>query len=50
MHSYSGVAIEVVTGNLTGKSDSFVLVHNGTMTKSSQQLTINIAPGLATGD
>ena len=44
------VAIEVVTGTLQGKTGSFVLMHNGTMTKTSQQLTITIAPELATGE
>ena|ERR1700759_547606 len=42
------VALEVVKGTLKGKPGSFVLMHNGTMTKTSQQLTITIAPGLAT--
>lgn len=44
------VAIEVVTGTLHGRSGSFVLMHRGTMTKTSQQLSIIIAPELATGE
>ena len=44
------VAIEVVTGTLHGKSGSFVLMHSGTMTKTAQQLTITVAPELATGE
>jgi hypothetical protein len=44
------VAIEVITGTLHGKSGSFVLMHKGTMTKESQELTITIAPALATGE
>lgn len=44
------VAIEVVTGTLNGKTGSFALMHSGTMTKTSQQLIITIAPELATGE
>jgi hypothetical protein len=44
------VAIEIVTGTLNGKTGSFALMHNGTMTKTSQQLTITIVPECATGE
>jgi hypothetical protein len=44
------VAIEIVTGTLQDKSGSFVLIHQGTRTKTSQSLTITVAPGLATGE
>ncbi|MEJ0031629.1 MAG: DUF3224 domain-containing protein [Bacteroidota bacterium] len=44
------IAMEVVTGTLQGKAESFVLMHTGTMSKTSSELTITIAPELATGD
>jgi len=43
------VAIESVTGTLQGKSGTFLLMHSGTMTPTSQQLTIIVAPGCSTG-
>ncbi|HEY0607632.1 MAG TPA: DUF3224 domain-containing protein [Herpetosiphonaceae bacterium] len=44
------VAIERVTGTLHGRSGSFVLVHKGTMTSASQELTISVAPDSGTGE
>lgn len=43
------VAIERVTGTLNGRSGSFVLVHHGTMTPATQQLTITVVPDSGTG-
>ena len=39
------VAIETVTGNLQGKTGSFILAHRGTMTASEQDLSVIIVPG-----
>jgi hypothetical protein len=44
------VALERVTGTLEGRRGSFVLAHQGTMTKDGQQLTVTVAPGSGTGD
>jgi hypothetical protein len=44
------VAIEQVTGTLHGRSGSFVLYHNGTMSPQSQQLNVTVAPESGTGD
>jgi Protein of unknown function (DUF3224) len=44
------VAIESVSGTLNGKTGIFLLIHNGTMTKTSQQLTVTVVPGCSTGD
>jgi hypothetical protein len=44
------VAIELVTGTLHGKSGTFLLMHTGTMTPTSQQLNITVIPGCSTGD
>jgi hypothetical protein len=43
------VAIERVTGTLDGRSGSFVLMHNGTMTREAQRLTVTVAPDSGTG-
>jgi hypothetical protein len=43
------VAIERVTGTLHGRAGTFVLLHNGTMTRDSQQLTITVVPDSGTG-
>ena len=40
-------AIERVTGKLNGRSGSFVLLHNGTMTTDGQQLSVTVVPGSA---
>jgi len=44
------VAIERVTGNLAGRSGSFLLQHSGTMTPESQELTITVVPASGTGE
>jgi hypothetical protein len=38
------VAIEQVDGTLDGKRGTFVLMHNGTRTKTSQQLIVSVFP------
>ena len=42
-------AIERVTGTLSGRGGSFVLLHNGTMTSEGQQLSVTVVPGSAKG-
>lgn len=43
------VAIERVTGTLRGRSGSFVLQHNATMTRGTPQLNIIVVPDSGTG-
>ncbi len=43
------VALERVTGTVSGRSGSFVLMHNGTMTRDVQELSVSVVPGSATG-
>lgn len=43
------VAIERVTGSLSGRSGSFALQHNGTMDRGAPQLTIHVVPDSGTG-
>ena len=43
------VAIERVSGALHGRGGSFVLQHNGTMTRGAGQLTIVVVPDSGTG-
>jgi Protein of unknown function (DUF3224) len=43
------VAIEQVTGTLNGRSGSFILQHNGTMTRGTPQLTVSVVPDSGTG-
>lgn len=43
------VAIERVTGILRGRSGSFVLQHNATMTRGTPQLNIIVVPDSGTG-
>jgi hypothetical protein len=43
------VAIERVTGTLHGRAGAFVLLHNGAMTRDSQQLTITVVPDSGAG-
>jgi hypothetical protein len=38
------VAIEKVSGTLNGRKGSFVLQHNGTMTRGEGKLTISVVP------
>lgn len=42
------VALERVNGTLHGRSGSFVLQHNGTMTRGTPQLTITVVPDSGT--
>lgn len=42
------VAIEKVNGTLRGRSGSFYLQHNGTMTRGDGQLTIGVIPDSGT--
>lgn len=44
------VAMERVTATLDGKQGSFILMHNGTMTPTSMELKIQVAPGSGTGE
>jgi hypothetical protein len=44
------VALERVTGKLHGRSGSFVLLHSAMMTAASQQLSVTVVPGSATGE
>jgi hypothetical protein len=43
------VAIERVTGTLHGRSGSFVLQHNGTLTKGAAQQSITVVPDSGAG-
>src|SRR5262245_12667616 len=43
------VAIERVSGTLKGRSGTFVLQHNGIMTRGEGQLTITVVPDSGTG-
>lgn len=44
------VAIERVTGKLHGREGTFVLQHNGLMTRGAQQLTILVVPDSGTAE
>jgi hypothetical protein len=44
------VAIEVVTGTLSGKKGSFALQHSATMDQSGNKLSVIIVPGSGTGE
>ncbi|HEV3285155.1 MAG TPA: DUF3224 domain-containing protein, partial [Steroidobacteraceae bacterium] len=44
------VALERVTGKLTGRSGSFVLQHSGTMHRGDPDTTIVVVPDSATGE
>jgi hypothetical protein len=44
------VAIERVTGALRGRSGTFALQHNGTMTRGTPQLVITVVPDSGTAD
>ena len=44
------VAIEKVTGQLEGRSGSFVLQHSATMTKGKPDLIISVVPDSGTGE
>ena len=43
------VAIERISGNLHGRSGTFVLQHNGIMTRGAPYLTIVVVPDSGTG-
>ena len=43
------VAIERVSGTLTGRRGTFILQHNGTMARGAPQLTITVVPDSGTG-
>lgn len=44
------VAIERVIGSLNGRKGSFALMHQGTMNKVSQKLTVTVVPDSGTGE
>lgn len=44
------VAIEQVSGSLSGKQGSFVLQHFGTMDRGSNRLVLEVVPDSGTGD
>lgn len=44
------VAIEQVTGTLSGKKGSFVLQHYGTMKQGSNRLVLEVVPGSGSGE
>lgn len=44
------VALERVTGTVGGRSGTFVLMHEGTMTRDGARLSVTIAPASGTGE
>lgn len=44
------VALEKVTGTLNGKTGTFVLMHNGTMTPQAMEMRISVVPNSGTGE
>jgi hypothetical protein len=44
------VAMERVTGTLGGRTGTFVLQHNGTMTRGEPQLGVTVVPDSGTGE
>lgn len=44
------VAIERVTGTLHGRSGSFILQHNATMTRGAPQLSVTVVPDSGDGE
>jgi hypothetical protein len=44
------VAMERVTGNLGGRTGTFVLQHTGTMNRGDAQLSVTVVPDSGTGD
>lgn len=44
------VAIERVDATLAGRRGTFVLQHNGTMTRGAPQLEVNVVPDSGTGE
>jgi hypothetical protein len=43
------VALEIVSGSLLGRAGTFVLQHNGLMTRGEAELTIVVVPDSGTG-
>ena len=43
------VAIERVSGTLSGRSGTFILQHSGTMTRGAPQLSITVVPDSGIG-
>jgi len=43
------VAIELVTGTLSGLTGTFVLQHSGTMTRGTPKLSVTVVPDSGTG-
>ncbi len=48
--SAGSVGIERVTGSLHGRNGTFVLQHNGTMTRGVPRLSITVVPDSGTGE
>ena len=44
------VAIEQVTGTLQGRSGTFILQHNGLMTRGAGELSVVVVPDSGTGE
>lgn len=44
------VAIERVSGSLSGRTGTFVLQHSGLLTRGAQELAIRVVPDSATGE
>ena len=44
------VAMEMVTGVLSGKHGSFALQHSGTMDQTGPKMTVTVVPGSGTGE
>ena len=44
------VAIELVTGRLSGRAGSFVLQHSGSMNRGQPALTVSVVPDSGTGE
>lgn len=44
------VALERVTGTLSGKSGTFALQHFGTMTRGTPELNVSVVPDSGTGE
>lgn len=44
------VALEKVTGTLQGRTGTFALMHNGTMTPKAMEMRISVVPASGTGE
>lgn len=44
------VALEIVSGTLHGRNGTFILQHNGVMTRGTPELTIHVVPDSGTGE